>query len=380
MKGRRLFVGATLVIAAVASLLLPAPAHAVNDVDNDGLDDVLEDQLAARFFPWVWFDGGEDAGCTHPATTSGNPGTALARVRPHPADPSKIAIQYVILYRRDCGDFGGLSSHNGDVEPFAITAAPNAACPHGYGAWALKTVAHEGVPGQHIDQRFLGNSCTWGRAAGDPPSVARIYSSENKHGNYASDRSCDAGVGGLDNCSETFTLPYNVFNVGEDGARRVDELSGHQFPGEFAWTGVPFRGSLGDGGGNAGLIRDKMLNDGLLAIVHEPPPSTRCNQPANAWYVTPSRNQFIRQGADLIVIAAGVEPDTVAQFRFFQGGNEVRFHQTRWANSNCVINQENVRITMAPGTYQVTASYWEPSSIGGAVHRVRQLPDLFVQP
>ena len=195
----------------------PAPASAVTgDADADGLDDGLEDTLATRFFPHVWFDSGEDAGCTHPATTSGNPGTALARVRTHPNDPAKIAIQYVILYRYDCGDIGGLTSHYGDVEPFAITLAPNPACPHGWGAWALKTVAHEGAPGQHTDQRFLGNDCYWGRVAGASPHVARIFASENKHGNYASEDSCDGALLGLENCSTSFTLPFNVYNVGED--------------------------------------------------------------------------------------------------------------------------------------------------------------------
>jgi hypothetical protein len=193
-------------------------------------------------------------------------------------------------------------------------------------------------------QRLLGNSCTWGRAAGRSPQVARIYVSENKHGNYPSDASCDSAVGGLENCSESFTLPYHVFNVGEDGARRIDELSGYQFPGEYAWSAVPFRGGLGSGGGDAGLVRDKMLKDSLL------------------------------------VIAAGVQPDSVAQVRFFSGGAEVRIYQTRRANSNCVINQEYLAVTMAPGTYQVTATFEEPVSIGGSVTRVTPLPDLVVQP
>jgi hypothetical protein len=125
----------------------------------------------------------------------------------------------------------GASSHSGDVEPFAVTLAPNPACRHGYGvAWA-KTVAHEGTATEHVDQQALGGTCTWGRLAGGTPADARIYASENKHGLYLSDDTCDdAGVFGSENCSESFTLAYTVTNVGEDGARRVDELSGHQFP------------------------------------------------------------------------------------------------------------------------------------------------------
>jgi hypothetical protein len=250
-------------MAAAAAVVVAPPGASAEDGDGDGLDDALEDALASRFFPWVWFDSGED--CTDPAT-AGNPGTALARVRPHPGDPAKIAVQYVILFREDCGDFLGVSSHNGDVEPLAVTLAPNGACPDGYGAWSAKTVAHEGTSTEHIDQTSLGNSCTWGRLAGGSPSDARIYSSENKHGNYLWDDTCDdAGVFGSENCSESFTRDFAVHNVGEDGARRIDELSAHQFPGEHAWSPVPFRGGLGDGGGDAGLIRDKFLQDRLLA-------------------------------------------------------------------------------------------------------------------
>jgi hypothetical protein len=372
-------------LAALASALIMAAlgvaapsASATTDNDGDSVDDGLEDLLAAQFFPWVWYDSGENAGCTNPATTAGNPGTALARVRPHPADASKIAIQYVILYQRDCGDFGGFSAHAGDVEAFSVALAPNPACPYGYGAFSLKTVAHEGQIGEHTDQRLLGNSCTWGRAAGGSPYVARIYASENKHGNYASDSSCDSSLGGLENCSESFTLPYNVFNIGEDNARRIDELSGYQFPGEYAWSDVPFRGGLGNGLGDAGTVRAKMLNDGLLAIGSQPPPSTRCNQPAHAWYQTPSRDQSIRQGQLLLVIAAGVMPDTVAVFNFHRDGQHVAYYQTRWANKNCVVNQEYVAIWLPPATYQVTAVVEEPVSIGGTLTKTIGQPDLIV--
>ena len=243
---------------------LPGQAHAqvTADGDGDGLEDTLEDTLATQFFPWIWFDSGENSGCTAPATSS-NPGTALARVRPHPSDPGKIAILYTVLYRQDCGDwFGG--SHSGDVEPFAVTLIPQANCPTGYAAFAMKTTAHEGTAFEHSDERLLGNDCYWGRAAGGSPQVARIYSAENKHGNYASLSSCESGAAGNDHCSESFTLPYSVFNVGEDWARRMDELSAYQFPGEYAWSPVPFSGSL-DRGSDAGLIRSKLVSDGLLA-------------------------------------------------------------------------------------------------------------------
>ncbi len=374
----RLFLAALFVISS--AMVTASPASAFSDVDSDGLDDGVEDALATRFFPYVWYDNGEDWGCTHPAT-SWNPGTALARVIPHPNDPSKISVQYNLLYFKDCGEFAGRFAHNGDVEPFSLTLAPNASCPYGYGAFSLKTFAHYRGVGEHSEQRLLGNSCTWGREAGGSPQVARIYASENKHANYVSLASCDAGLGGLDHCSESFWLPFNVVNVGEPHAPRVDELKDHQFPGEYAWSPVPFRGSRGDGGGDAGVIRDKWLDLATMAIAHEPPPSTRCNQPATAWYQTPGHNQTIAQGQQLLVIAAGVMPDSVAQFKFYRNGGEVTYYQTRWANNNCVINQEYMGVNpgvFSPGTYQVLAVYEEPVSIGGSVPRMRWLPDLTV--
>jgi hypothetical protein len=366
-----------LVLLSVGSVGVVAGrvlADEVSDADGDGLVDVVEDQLAQRFLPWIWFDGGEDAGCADPANHT-NPGTVLARVRPHPADSSKIAIMFTVLFRRDCGDwFGG--GHSGDVEGFAVTLAPNAACPLGYAAFAVKTTAHEGTAFQHTDEAELGNWCDWGRAAGASPQWARIYAAENKHGLYAWDSSCDAGAAGNDNCSESFTLPFTVYNIGEDHARRIDELSAHQFPGEFAWSDVPFSGSL-DRGSNAQTVRRKMLMDSLLARTTQPPPSTRCNQRGTAWY----QNSTVRQGQRILVIAAGVMPGENAVFTFLRNGTPVASHVTRWANNNCVINQEYRPIdpwTFPVGTYQVRANFKEPSSLGGWIPRQVNLPDLVV--
>lgn len=179
-RSLRLVFASVLVVLGMVALSLGTAQAA--DGDGDGLDDGLEDAVAANFFPYVWFDSGED--CTAPAA-EGIPGTALVRVRPHPADAGKIAITYVVLYAEDCGDWYG-GGHNGDVEPFTLTLAPNDACQHGFGAFSVKTIAHEGTAFEHVDQAMLGNACDWGKLAGGSPQVARIYSAENKHGNYAS--------------------------------------------------------------------------------------------------------------------------------------------------------------------------------------------------
>jgi hypothetical protein len=187
-RGRHRLVAVVLVgglAATIGVVITPTPASAMTDVDADGLDDGFEDALASQFFPrTVWFDSGED--CTAPASPS-NPGTALTRVRRHPDDPAKIAIQYMLLFRRDCGDFAGLTGHHGDVEPFAITAAPNPECPSGYGIFAVETVAHESGGGgvEQIGERLLGNFCDWD---------SKIYVSENKHGLYLADETCDRAL------------------------------------------------------------------------------------------------------------------------------------------------------------------------------------------
>jgi hypothetical protein len=388
-QARRIILTLLAVVVMVGLVPAPGALAAAGDVDNDGLNDALEDTLATRFFPWLWFDGGED--CTEPASPT-NPGTALARVRRHPNDPNKIAVVYTVLFRRDCGVFLGLGGHRGDVEPFSLTLAPNPACPHGYGAFSLKTIAHEGTVVEDIDQRLLGNSCTWGRLAGGSPFEARIYVSENKHGLYASDESCDSAAFFTENCSETHTLNFNVVNVGEDNARRIDELSSVQFPGEFAWSPVPFAGSIPPPpppftglAGDAGLIRNKWIQDRLLAIGVNPPPSPLCAQPAHAWYQTPNTGASINQGQSLLLAAAGVVPNSVVSFHFTRNGNQVAYYQTRWARSNCVVNQEYMFInpsTFPPGRYQVHTLYLEPVFIDGqhsAVTRVAFLMDLDVQ-
>jgi hypothetical protein len=247
----------------------PRPIVVPGDNDHDGIVDATEDALASRFMPWVWFDNGENysQNCTHPATLQ-SPGTVLARVRKHPNDFSKIAITYTVLYRKDCGDFFD-PGHRGDIEPFTLTLAPNPSCPSGYGAFAIKTVAHQGTPGDTREQAYLGNVCDWGRQAGSDAYTAKIFASENKHGNYLTLSGCDAGgIFGSDHCAYGFTLDFRVFNVGEDWARRIDLMNWtHGFPEEYVWSPVLFCGTLGHRGGHcgAGYIRDKLLNDSLLA-------------------------------------------------------------------------------------------------------------------
>jgi glycosyltransferase involved in cell wall biosynthesis len=232
------------------------------DKDKDGLKDKLENSLMEEFFPrTVYYAKGEK--CSAPATSS-TPGTVLARIRKHPTNPSNIAITYVILYQKDCGAGG----HNGDVEPMTITLTPNPSCSNGYGAFAVKTVGHEGTLNQSINQKTLSNACNWGQSAD-----GFIYVAENKHANYLAKDLCGRGgfffgLFNFDRCDDKGIRPaFQIFNVGEDtdkDTRFIDALDAYGFPGEFAWTAKRFTGGLSTGRGNAGFIRDKFLKDSLL--------------------------------------------------------------------------------------------------------------------
>src|SRR4051812_22974094 len=88
----------------------PDVPAATADDDGDGLADDLEDTLARDYLPYVSLDPGD--GCALDGF--------VARVRKHPADPSKILIVYSHLFQRDCG----LAGHVGDNEAFGIAIDP----------------------------------------------------------------------------------------------------------------------------------------------------------------------------------------------------------------------------------------------------------------
>jgi hypothetical protein len=240
------------------------------DIDGDGIPQLTELQLAQHFFPTIWYDGGED--CTAPGGNPGHPpnlpGRLVFRVRPHPERPEAIAISFALLYARDCGDTAS-PSHNGDVEPFAITIEPMAACPTGYGIRAIRTWAHEGTSAEHVDDIvFPVPRCDFGFSIDPTGRSDVVLASENKHGNYLSLDSCESGDVWMDHCSLTFTAgdvnAWVGFNAGEPGVPRHRDLGLIGFPGEQMWSGRDFCGSLGPDSGLAGCpgpVENKMSDD-----------------------------------------------------------------------------------------------------------------------
>jgi hypothetical protein len=218
---------------------------AFEDVDQDGIDDGLEAELAARFLPELRYQWSEL--CHFPES---NP--VLFRAR-HPkkngqAYTDYIAISYVRLYAQDCGPVG----HAGDNEPFLVFL-------RWYGGdWHFEwnsAVAH------------MGTGCevrTWGY---EP----RLWIGENKHGTYADYYQCVSGEFCHNECSEIgFHRQHTLYNVGERYAWMLNELGDidAQFSGEKVWNDEtpPWDPKFLD----AGKIANQ-LSFTALPILTEPP-------------------------------------------------------------------------------------------------------------
>lgn len=192
-------------------------APAFVDLDGDGLDDKHELQLATDYLPYLSVDAGD--GCP----LSG----LVARVRPHPKDPTKVLIVYSHLYQNDCG----LAGHVGDNEAFGIAIDPNVPAPAGI--LAIKTASHQGTPCERdsecttcaLDSR---TKCDTTMDNGQAWPV--LYASKDKHGNYATKAACSAFGTCFDSCSLNPTRDAApVVNVGEPSFHFTHDLTTEGF-------------------------------------------------------------------------------------------------------------------------------------------------------
>jgi len=256
--------------------LWPASAEesSTDDLDGDGMPQNREMELARAFFPTIWYDRGEDN--TWPGYNGQYgphaPGRLVFRVRPHPLNRDYLAITYVLLYTRDGGELLPIGCppappfvpvpHAGDVEPFGITLAPNPACELGYGIVTIRTWAHEDSPYYTVSTDFLYSRCTFGFSIDPTGRNDIVLASENKHGNYLSDDTCDKGICGAENCNLHFTLgnvnAWVGFNAGEPGSQRHNDLGPLGFPGEQIWSGKKFCGGGDCGFGSPGPVKEKL--------------------------------------------------------------------------------------------------------------------------
>lgn len=200
------------------------PPPMIVDDDGDGLDDVYELELASAYLPFIALS--PEDGCTRSGL--------LVRVRPHPADPSKVLIVYDHLFETDCG----LNGHTGDNEVFGVSIDP--AIPPPAGILAIKTASHQNTLCERITE------CTTcagdGRPQCDRAAVGNamypvLYASKDKHGQYAKKSSCGFGTC-FDQCDANST-PHRppLANAGEPGKPLTTNLTTHGFiTAEHGWT------------------------------------------------------------------------------------------------------------------------------------------------
>jgi len=196
-----------------------------SDADGDGLADDLEDQLARDYLPYISLDPGD--GCE----LSG----FVARVRKHPADPTKVLIVYSHLFQRDCG----LGGHIGDNEAFGIAIDP--AIPAPGGIQAIRTASHQNTPCQRTTECTTCSNdsrakCDVATDGGKQWPV--LYASKDKHGQYATKSGCPLIGTCFDQCTlnnARQTAP--IVNVGEPEHHMISNLTAQGFiTGANGWT------------------------------------------------------------------------------------------------------------------------------------------------
>ncbi len=243
--------------ANVRDLDAPDGAPGIVDNDHDGLDDAREQQLAEQYLPYVSLD--PDDGCPRSGI--------VARVRTHPADPTKILIVYSHLFENDCG----LSGHVGDNEAFGIAIDP--AVPAPGGILAIKTASHQHTPCERDTECSTcpGDSrpaCD--RIADGNAEWPVLYASKDKHGQYATLGGCSL----LETCFDQCTLSPTrwrppVLDVGEPSAPRIHDLTVQGFiTAANGWSAPELMNvDPWDGGhdfGGAGNIADDLQDDAFV--------------------------------------------------------------------------------------------------------------------
>lgn len=244
---------------------LAAAGAPCGDVDLDGLTDAWEDIALDRLRPLLRFDEDEQFLDDPDALV-----VDIGRVAPGPGDPLEVVVFIVEAYSIDYGSCG-FSGHDGDPERVALhmSALPGGG-PGDVVVTAAYTAAHEGTASDH-SRLFSGADLSLLVHAGVAPSGEPrwvVFPSRDKHGTYATydicenvspipcfDEKCD---GGADH------LPA-VVNAGEDGARRIEDLSSVGFAGEDAWADQSFCGGI-DSTNCSAKVRDKLLADPFAVL------------------------------------------------------------------------------------------------------------------
>lgn len=170
-----------------------------NDADNDSLNQSCEQALATVFAPTTLFDNGEDTSAWLPHFA----------VKSLDFASKSVAIAYYFSFARDGGALFGVGNHDGDSE-FAILEL------HFDGAnWMVDWMflsAHRNAPCD-ASSWYHFTQIEWDTFF---RGWAVVYSSENKHANYAHDSTCDSACLGDENCDPDFIqVPESNRNIGQ---------------------------------------------------------------------------------------------------------------------------------------------------------------------
>jgi len=191
------------------------------DTDCDGIAQATEDAIARDYFPYY---------SLHPDESCDRSGIVY-RVIPHPIDPAKIFVTYVVLFETDCG----LGGHVGDDEVFGVVIDPSIPAP--FGIVSMKAIGHQDTACEQITDCGTcpdSNACDLQPIGGVPWPA--IFASKDKHATYARNDCnfiCD-----FNGCSENdapFVPP--MVNAGEPGHPLVSNLSTQGFINQGnGWT------------------------------------------------------------------------------------------------------------------------------------------------
>ncbi len=169
------------------------PVDASNDIDNDGIKQDCEYQLAYQFRPQMARNSHEDA-------PDREPYWSVTRV---PGSLTGVRIFYALSYYRDAGEHTtGWTSHDGDSE-FVIVELQNNMNPGNYRLWQMTSITLSA----HWNAGSADHTATY--AASDleyPVSYLgrpRVWESWDKHANYRSKDICNNT--GFDVCTTSFT-------------------------------------------------------------------------------------------------------------------------------------------------------------------------------
>jgi hypothetical protein len=201
-------------IAICLAVAIPATAQ---DLDRDGVSDLLEQGLLDRFTPTLLLANGECDGA--PASFVSFRSDPLVRAKdstvygqafalPSSEGRARIELHYFHLWSRDCGRLG----HDLDAEHVSaiVSASRLNAPPSSWIAEVWYAAAHEGS----ACDASSGAQARLIKAEANGP---RIFISKGKHASYFDRGQCKWGCG--DECSEGRTvIPARVINIGERDA------------------------------------------------------------------------------------------------------------------------------------------------------------------